>query len=684
MAMTGGTSKLLKTGNLNGSTSGQVKLYAYYKSTQDTSNNKSTVYVGLYITVTSGWTIGKWTDQNGSYIGKTSLTFDGTVPASTSGTYWLVENKSFTVNHNSDGTGSATIYWKWGVNSSWGGMVNPSGSFTITLPTIARSGSQVYGSNGYVGNAITLTIDKVSSSFTHTLAYQIDGESSYTNIVTKTSASTYKWTIPTTAYSYMGANKKSVDITVKCTTYNGSAVVGSPTLFILEAYAKESACTPTISASITDTNSYSTALTGNSSTVIKGFNTMRVVITATAKNGASISKYNTVCGSLKQTTASGYMSNVESNQFDTTVTDSRGFQESQINILPVVNYKKPTVSFTAAAELDEDKINIKLSVKGTWFSGSFGASTNYMMLHYRYKASDSSTWSNWIQLNQTQNVGTFTWDGTIKGMNYKNAYSIQCRVTDAICRDSSGYLAPVVSATKSVQCKPIFDWSDSDFNFNIPVKLPLNKYKGNDTYGLDANNSDLINLNCLYFNDACDAPNEGINFYRDGTNTDVFKAQAGVLKFAPNYPASTTEYTVATTANLNTLLKENTTIIPKLYYKPGDSVQYKTAAPFSGLITTGKKDIFIAIPFCKPLIGVNTVTITGTIQIRGVSGYVQNADDSDSSSYNLTSPVGFTKSITFDDNIIHLRLTMDTALNNAVNNSPVAVRPYSSITVTFS
>ena len=683
MAMTGGTAKLLKTGNLGGSSSGQVKLYAYYKSTQDSTNNKSTVYCGLYITVTSGWTIGKWTDSGGSYIGKTSLTFDGTVPASTTGTYWLVENKTFTVNHNADGTGSATIYWKWGVNSSWGEMVNPSGSFSITLPTIARQ-SQVYGGNAQVGSAATLTIVKAASSFTHTLKYKIEGQSSFTTIVTKTDASSYKWTIPTTAYNYMAANSKTVDITIQCITYNGNTQVGSATTCLIVANAKESACAPTVSSTITDTNSYSTALTGNNATIIKGFNTMSVALSATAKNGATISSYKTTCGDKKLTSATGTMSNVESNVFDIVVVDSRGFRTEMTETHPTVNYTKPTISFSASAVLNEDKINISLDISGKYFNGSFGATSNSMTLQYRYKASDSSTWAGWYTLTPTFSGANYSWVGTLLNFNYKNSYTLQCRVQDKVCKDATGYLSPILSAQRSVQCKPIFDWSDSDFNFNIPVTLPQNKYKGDGTYGLDANNSDLINLNCLYFQDACDGANEGINFYRDGTNNDVFKAQGGVLKFVPNYPSSTTEYTVATTSNLNTLLKENTTIIPKLYYKAGDSVTFNTAASFSGYVTSSKTDIFIGIPLAKPTIGVDNVAVTGTIQIRGVNGYVQNTNDSSSSTYNLTSPVGFTKTVTFDTNMVCLRLTMTSDLTNATNNTPIAVRPYTSITVAFS
>lgn len=136
MAMTGGTAKLVHTGYGGGSSSFPIKVYVYYKTSTDASTLKSTITCGMYVTTPSGWDIGDWYDSGGSYVGTKSLTFDGEIP-NFDGTRWLVENKSFTVNHNATtGTASATIYWRWGVNSSWGECVYPTGSFTITLPKI--------------------------------------------------------------------------------------------------------------------------------------------------------------------------------------------------------------------------------------------------------------------------------------------------------------------------------------------------------------------------------------------------------------------------------------------------------------------------------------------------------------------------------------------------------------------
>lgn len=223
MAMSGVVSKKVATGNIS-SLNATVKLYVCYKSTQNVAQNKSTVSCGMYIVITDTVNIGPWADDFGSYVGTTKLTFNGSLTSKVNGTVWLAENKNFTVNHNADGTGSATIYWKWGVNSTWGGMVSPSGKFTISLPKIPRK-STFTATNAAIGNQSTITISRANSSFTHTLQYKIGDQGSYKTIVNKTTNTSYKWTIPEAAYSHMSSDKTAT-ITLKCITYNGSTNLG--------------------------------------------------------------------------------------------------------------------------------------------------------------------------------------------------------------------------------------------------------------------------------------------------------------------------------------------------------------------------------------------------------------------------------------------------------------------------
>lgn len=231
MAMTGGTAKLVKTGYAEyGDTSKPIKLYVYYKTSQDVSTNKSTITVGMYVTSpSSSYGIGPWDDWDGdaekSYVGTTSLTFDGDIP-NFKGTHWIVENKSFTVSHADDGTGKATIYWKWAVNSPWGQMQNPSGSFEITLPTIARKSTVSCPVSGTMKSNVVISIDRKSTTaFTHTLKYTFGGTTA--TIATGVNAASHTWTVPDLASKCN--NAKNGTCTITCETYSGTTLVGTST-----------------------------------------------------------------------------------------------------------------------------------------------------------------------------------------------------------------------------------------------------------------------------------------------------------------------------------------------------------------------------------------------------------------------------------------------------------------------
>lgn len=79
------------------------------------------------------------------------------------------------------------------------------------------------------------------------------------------------------------------------------------------------------------------------------------------------------------------------------------------------------------------------------------------------------------------------------------------------------------------------------------INIGANQYMADSAYGIDLNNSDVVGLNGLYFEDAADSAGEGINFYRASGTWDRLYAYGGVLYFAPNQATATypgTRYTV--------------------------------------------------------------------------------------------------------------------------------------------
>ena len=77
----------------------------------------------------NGWLVNsKGEDLSGS---SQVVYFDGTMPqidGGKTGTTYTIKTCTFYLKHNASGDGKFTVSRKWNINSSWGGMVTPSGS----------------------------------------------------------------------------------------------------------------------------------------------------------------------------------------------------------------------------------------------------------------------------------------------------------------------------------------------------------------------------------------------------------------------------------------------------------------------------------------------------------------------------------------------------------------------------
>lgn len=475
MAMTGGTAKLVASGTPSG-WPGPICLYVYYKEkAQSIANNTTTLSLGVYVTTpSSGWYFGAWDDFYGSYIGTATSgsnckSFDGSCPANTAGTKWLVENQDITVSHNSDGTKTVTIYWKWGVSSTWASIVNPSGSFSVKLTTIPRA-SSVTATDANIESATTITISRASSGFTHTLTYAFGSLSG--TIATKTTSTSIGWKVPSTFYAQI-PDDPSGECTITCDTYNGSTKIGTDTC-TFTATAAKSSCAPSISVTADDTNEDVITLTGSSKKIVKGFSDVEVTTTATAKNSATISGVTVTCGAKSKSGTSVTFSGAESATIKATAKDSRGYSTSAFaSGLTLVSYIVPTIVESISRESPtSDTVNI--TVKGNWFNGSFGAVTNTLKVQVRYKPKSQASYADtdeYVDMTVTTSGNTYTATLSLSGLEYTQAYSIRIRASDAIHVYGGALADPVYRNTEISKGIPIFDWGEEDFKFNVPVEL---------------------------------------------------------------------------------------------------------------------------------------------------------------------------------------------------------------------
>ena len=219
---------------------------------------------------------------------------------------------------------------------------------------------------------------------------------------------------------------------------------------------------PTLNPTVVDTNSTTIALTGDNTKLIKYFSNAQWAHNAAAVKKASISSYTMSNGGTSYTTSSGTINGVQNNSFAFAVKDSRGNITSQSLTRTMVNYVKLTadlsVKMTVAGEAT-------LKCTGNYFNSSFGSQSNTLTFRYRYKELNGS-YGDWVTATPSKSGNTYSISPTISGLDYRKKYVFQFNVVDKLMN--------VNSAEMSARALPVFDWSENDFNFNVPVTSTAN------------------------------------------------------------------------------------------------------------------------------------------------------------------------------------------------------------------
>ena len=355
---------------------------------------------------------------------------------------------SFTVSHDENGELTLPVTFVTGDKSI-------SGSWELTkMPEPSR----IYQNPAQIGNMATLVIaTDTGSGWTHDVTYTF-GKLSGTVVTGVPGGNAYTWTIPETFYDELGPDKSSMEGTLNCKTYyNGSYYGEYSTTFIASTFADD---VPVIEVEIYDTDSAIVALTGDSSVLVPGYSDAYYNMTATPQNGASIASVKASNGSFAFNTSTGTFVDSKATKYTFSATDSRGLLGTETVVVPIVDYVKPTVEISDVYMDGNGELTFTLS--GNCFSGSFGAVNNSPVVQYRYKK-DGGSYGNWVTASPSFSGKSYSADITITGLDYHSGYTFQARIQDK--------LNLVESPLTPVNSKPIFDWSNEDFNFNVPVNV---------------------------------------------------------------------------------------------------------------------------------------------------------------------------------------------------------------------
>ena len=241
-------------------------------------------------------------------------------------------------------------------------------------------------------------------------------------------------------------------VTFEATTSVGTASSsGSAIVTIINA-------NPTISGTYT--------IVGGATSIIAGNNKVKVYCNATFKKGAIEGKgYKITCGNQSIFTPIGTFYDLDVNKIVFSVTDSRGNTASQtVTITEMVDYIPLTcvIESTNPVEDSDGNITSTFNISGAYYNGSFGSTPNTLTLKYRKKI--NSTVGDW------ENISTA---GIITGNRYSTSVSIVTSKTATVSIEvqATDNIKTVSSNSTKVSVTPVFDWSGTDFNFNVPIYL---------------------------------------------------------------------------------------------------------------------------------------------------------------------------------------------------------------------
>ena len=422
------------------------------------------------------------------YGGSMTLTkIDRTAPTVSFSTS-SVTAYGFKISANSSATADI---WQYSTNggSSWTQFSTTAGtSASVTLSSLSpnttysvrvrarKKSNQVYGTSGttsvktlggaVVNSVSTVTADNstvtisinvtvYSASYKYTLAIK-NGSTTYLTISnlswsagTSTRSVTLTSSQRTTLLGKM-ASLKSFTGTFAVTTYNGSTQVGSTSSKTATVQTTSANSAPTLGAfTYADTNSTTVNITGSNQYLVQGYSTLTVTpSSATAKNGASISRFTAACNGVSVSNTNGAALSVgkvsvSGNVSVTlTVTDSRGYTASRSVTMTVIPYSKPRVYSITLRRTNEIEAEMQLifngSISAISVSGVQKNSVQYV--RYRYKKTSASSYGSYVSLlDSTTRTGTsfsFT-NRELCDLDANSSYDFHLQIQDRLLSSSS-------------------------------------------------------------------------------------------------------------------------------------------------------------------------------------------------------------------------------------------------------
>lgn len=430
------------------------------QQSQSTDANTSTLAYSLTLyagnTWFSGYTIGYRVKVDGAQVAYHDNYGNQTSMSRNSSK--LVCSGATTVQHDDDGQKTVAVEAEIWTDSSSGLPVYLSCSGSMTLDQILRE-SSIAATDANIGATTMIVVARRKESYTHSIAFDFGSLSGYlladgtiSSLEAKLTATQIGWTLPASFYAQIPTAKFGT-VRLTCRTYNGDKQVGTARTATFRAMAAEDDCAPTVSGTVEDTNAATIALTGDASKLVRFCSTALCTITAAARNGAALASKSiageTVEGSSRAISA------VELDSFVFAAADSRGYTTSLTVQAETVPYVKLT-AYAEAERVDTASGKVRLTVSGSVFGGSFGATGNALTVKYRLDHAVG-----WTDIPASIADNAYTAEVMLYNVTYNAAHTLEVSVADKLTT------VPLTGEIK--RGIPVFDWGEHDIEVHVPV-----------------------------------------------------------------------------------------------------------------------------------------------------------------------------------------------------------------------
>lgn len=200
-----------------------------------------------------------------------------------------------------------------------------------------------------------------------------------------------------------------------------------------------------------DVNPITLALTGNNQNIIQGYSSVKATIPvnyiATANKSATMSKYSFTCSDVQRditysadSSTNNTIENVKSGVFNVYAIDSRNNSTLVTkNANQTISYNPLVKGNISIARQNGVAEETNLTISGTIDLKDFGQVVNSIQeSKYRYKTTDSSTWSNYKNITvSVDNEGNISFNDLIQGdtadgFDIGNSYNIEVLISDEL------------------------------------------------------------------------------------------------------------------------------------------------------------------------------------------------------------------------------------------------------------